>query len=272
MIKKSLFFYIGIIAISSFFVMTLPSPSSALSFNVLNKQEDRMEAQASRESAQQGKQLAQIIKRADNLITDRINSLNRLLTRLESDKKLSSSDKASLTTDVNTIISSLNALKTKIDADTDVPTALADTKSIITTFRIFAIYEPKIRLLITIDNLMTLSTNLSNLSQRVQTFLNTLKSQGKDTTAAQAALADINTQITNINSLLTTDKTLVQNVTVATTDPKSIFTQVRKDLATVRQDFATIRHDFATLREDVHIILSKGIVTGKPGESSESAK
>src|SRR5260221_5555613 len=57
--------------------------------------------------------------KADALITDRVTHLNTLLTRINAMAKLSATDKTSFTTEINTDISGLNALKIKIDADTD---------------------------------------------------------------------------------------------------------------------------------------------------------
>lgn len=236
------------------------------------KIEERMEARTTIMAQKQSDLLTRVIQRADQLIATRLASLQRLLARLQSDKRLSDTDKTSLTNDINTTISSLNALKTKIDADTDETTARADAKSIITSYKIFVIYEPKIRLLTTIGNLQALASNMTSLSTQVQTLTNDLKAQGKDVTAAQTALNDITTQLTAINTTLATDKTLVTNVTVNTTDPHSVFVQVRKDLATVRPEFAKIRSDFATLRQFFKINLPKGTVSLKPSPASESAK
>ncbi|HEX7042075.1 MAG TPA: hypothetical protein VF189_02405 [Patescibacteria group bacterium] len=227
----------------------------------------KIENRASAAAAKQADALTRIIQRADQLITTRLDSLQKLLSRITSDKRLSDTDKTSLTSDINTASTDLQNLKTKIDADTDETTAREDAKSIITNYRIYVIFEPKLRLLTIISNLQTTTDNVSSLSGRVQTLITDLKSQGKDTTAAQSALDDINSQLTTINTTLSTDKTLVSNVNVGSTNPQSVFVQVRKDLAGVRSDFAKIRSDLATIRSTLKLVVKMS-----PAAASNSAK
>src|SRR5579872_2436785 len=202
---------------------------------------DRMANRASAAAVRQDDALSRIIARGDTMIQARLTTLSNLLTRIQNDTRLSTDEKSSFTADVNTTTTNLQALKTKLDADTDATTALADAKSIVTSYRIYLIFEPKERLLIIDDNLSTASTTLSGLITQIQNLLNTLKSEGKDTTVAQNALNDASTQVSNINTILTTDKTLLTNVTIGTSNPQSIFVQVRQDFATVRADVARIR-------------------------------
>lgn len=250
-------------------VIMLPvTTASALNMNAGERLAQRASAAADKQSAE----LTRIQARADKMIQDRLTSLQNLLTRVQNDKQLSTDEKTSLTTDINTAIANLTALKTKIDADTDAATALADAKSIVTSYRIYVVFEPKIRLLVTIDNLQTASARVAALVTKVQTLLTDLKNQGKDTTGAQNALNDISTQLTSINTTLATDKALIQGVNVTSTNPQSVFVQVRKDLATVRSEFAKIRADFAQMRDQIKIILPKGEVTTHPTSASESAQ
>lgn len=216
---------------------------------------DRMQEKASAAADRQNTELSRIRERADTMIQVRLATLQKLLTRIQSDKKLNDDEKTMFANDVHTTINSLASLKTKIDADTDATTARADAKSIVTTYRIYVVYEPKIRLTVIIDNVQTITTTLTTLTTKIQTFLDTLNSQGKNMSSAQAALTDAHAQITAIDTLLTTDKSLLSGVTTASANPQSIFTQVRKDLATVRQDLAKIRLDFATILANLQIVL-----------------
>lgn len=245
----------------------------ALSSQLVHAQSTRgLERVADRASAAAEKQtneLANLKARGDKMIADRLASLQKLLTRVQNDKRLTDSDKTSFTTDINTTIASLNTLKAKIDADTDAATTRADVRSIVTNYRIYEIYEPKLILLIVINNLLTADTNLTTLNQKVRILLTQLNILDPN---AKAALDDMSKQLTTINTLLTTDRSLLLNVTISTTDPKSIFTQVRKDLATVRADFAKIRADVAQVRNILDVNLKKGTVTVHPTESTESAK
>src|SRR5260221_14545949 len=58
--------------------------------------------------------IATLKTKADELITDRVTRLNVLITRINAMAKLSATDKTSFTTEINTDITGLNTLKTKI--------------------------------------------------------------------------------------------------------------------------------------------------------------
>lgn len=219
----------------------------------------------SKAAERQENTLESLKARGDKLLTDRINNLRKILTRVQNDKRLQPSDKSALMGDINTTISNLTALQAKIDADTVITTTRSDVASIITNYRIYEIYEPKTLLLLVVDNLQTTDATLMSLSQKIQALFTKLNITDPK---SQAALTDMNTQLGAINTLLTTDKTLLTNITVSTTDPKSIFTQVRKDLATVHSDFAKIRNDIGQIRSSI----KNAINVAKPTVSSPSAK
>lgn len=271
MSKKMFLILIASFIMVGGFVATLPIPQAA-ALNFRGRFAANMENRTATGAARQSGELSRIQSRADAMITNRITDLNKLLSRTQNDPRLATDEKTTLTNSITTTITNLQNLKAKIDADTDVTTAKTDAQSIVTSYRIYMVFEPQTRLLIIIDNLQTASTNVSNLVTKVQNLLNTLKGEGKDTTGAQTALTDIATQLTTITTLLTTDKSLLTGVNATSSNPQSVLTQVRKDLATVRSDFAKIRSDFASMREDIHIILPQGTVTTKPGEATQSAQ
>lgn len=237
-------------------------------------QAQKLENRASSSAAHESLSLQNIISRATNMISKRVASLNNLISRINSDSKLSSDEKTSLVSDVNAEITTLNTLQTKISSDTDVTTARNDAKTIVTNNHIYLVFEPKYRILVVIDNLQTLSGKVSSLSGQVQTTIDSLKLQGKDTTNLQNLLNDVNSQLSTINSHLSSDKSSIEAVTLTdATGAHSVFVTVRQDLAqNVRANFAKIRSDFAQMREDLHIVFGQGTASPKPTEgSSESA-
>lgn len=200
----------------------------------------------------QEQRLQTIKKRADKMIEDRLSEANKLLMLIGQNQKLSTDEKTSLSKEIQAVIAGLNLLKTKVDADTNVSDALADAKQIIANYKIFAMFVPKIRLTITIDNLQALAGKLQDLSSKLQTLIDNLKSEGKETINLQSLLDDINARLKTLISVsLTNDKTILVAVSVSTSNPQNIFTQVRKDLARIRVDFAKIRHDLALMRKSL---------------------
>src|SRR5690348_1055831 len=110
--------------IASFLALLVFAVSQTTSFALTSTTIDKMQEKA----------LSRIQARANQMIQVRLTSLQNLLTRVQNDTRLSADEKTSFANDINTAISGLTALKVKIDADSDGPTALADTKSIVTSY------------------------------------------------------------------------------------------------------------------------------------------
>jgi hypothetical protein len=231
--------------------------------NQASKMENHTQNQASRSATRQANQLQNIINRANSLINSRLSSLNTLSTRVQNDTRLSSDEKTSLTTGIQTDISGLTALKTKIDADTDVTTARTDEKTIITSYYIYAVFVPKIRLLITLNNLQTTTAYIEALSTQLQTLITTLQSQGKSVTQLTPLITDISTQVQTINTTVTADITAVEGVsTTSNTGASATFQKVRQDISQiVKAGFAKIRSDFSQMRSIFKQIILPGSLT-----------
>lgn len=227
----------------------------------------RLTTAPTRIAAREDTRLTNIKARADKMIDTRIADLQKLLSHVTSDSKLPASDQSAFTSDINTTISNLQALKTKIDADTDLTTAITDTKSIVTSYRIYLIYEPKLRLMIAVDNLTTLNQKLASLSGNLTTLISNLKSQGKDVTSAQNALTDLNTKLTDANNKLSDANIMLKNITISQAGQQP-FVTIKQDLAAVRQDYAAIRHDLAQIRTSLKVNPS---LTPHPTEKESSS-
>lgn len=152
-------------------------------------------------TATQQQHLANIISKGDQEITRRLNTLNTLSGKITSSTKLSSSDQAYLQTEVNNEISGLTALKTHLDSDTTLSSAITDAQSIYTEYRVYALVVPKVALINTADNQQALEAKMTTFAQTLQTRINTAKSNGKDVTTLQNELNDMTTQTNNAQSI-----------------------------------------------------------------------
>src|SRR5258708_26882241 len=197
------------------------SPPAGTFFNI--NEINQLLKQASNSAARQEDTLKNVIMGADKMIANRLTTLNSLNGRIQSDTRLHSDEKTGLTADVQNEITGLNTLKTTIDADTDLTKVRADAKQIVTNFRIYEIAEPKLRLLLTLNNLQTMSTNIQSLVPQIQSLVTTLQGQGKDTSSITALLTDISSQLTSINTMITADTATLNVVTVASTNPQATF-------------------------------------------------
>lgn len=107
--------------------------------------------------------------RANLEINARINSLNGLVTRIQSLKRLSDSNKTTLIGQVQSEIQIMQALLQKIQADTDLATLKTNLQSITKSFRIYLLFIPKIQILSAADRIDEIAGNMTTLVIKLQT-------------------------------------------------------------------------------------------------------
>lgn len=157
-------------------------------------------------------QLINLQERATKEIDRRLAALNLVLTKISAVKKLSATEKTALTTQVQAEISSLTALKTKIAGATDLVTLKVDVATLVTSYRVFALFIPKIHLLAgadvlgqTIDTLTTLSAKLDTRIKEAETSGKVITNLTKLHTEMNESLAEAKKQyesiITNVTPL-----------------------------------------------------------------------
>lgn len=95
--------------------------------------------------------------RADQEIERRISALNNLINRINAMVKVTDAQKSALVAQVQAIITNLQTLKIKIDADTDASTLQADKKTIVTDYRIFVFMMPKLTIMSHADKILDLA-------------------------------------------------------------------------------------------------------------------
>ena len=229
---------------------------------------NRVDKSASKAASKQTNELQNIISRSNTLITNRLTSLSTLSTRIQGDKRLSTSEKSSLTSDIQTDTNGLTALKTKIDADTDATTARTDEKQIITNFYVYAAFEPKLRYLIILNNLQTTTSNIQALVPQLQNLINTFKSQGKDVTQLQSLLDDISSQLQTVNTTISSDITTVQNISTTSNPTTDQFSKIKQDISQiVRSGLGKIKSDFDQMRPLFKQLISQKQATPTPSST-----
>ncbi|MGA2910655.1 MAG: hypothetical protein ABSE04_02520 [Candidatus Microgenomates bacterium] len=160
-----------------------------------------------------GARMTIIKTRADGEITARLNSLNEAITRIGAVKRLTDDQKNTFTTEVQTDITNLSALKTKIDADSDLPTLTADAKSLFTDYRVYAVFLPQIHEIISTDIIQTAATNLTAIAGKLQTRITALQTSGKSVSDLQGFLNDMNAKISDAQSQATAALNEIVNLT-----------------------------------------------------------
>lgn len=135
--------------------------------------------------------LNQAKARGDNEIDRRIEALNKISTRIGEVKNISAGDKSALSAEIQTQVSALTALKSKLDADESTTTIKADIQSITKSYRIYALVLPQISIMAAADRINTVADLITGVSTKVQVRVNAAQTAGKDVTTLQTALADI---------------------------------------------------------------------------------
>lgn len=204
------------------------------------RQEQAAQKQAKREES--------LKTRASNEIEKRIESLNTLITRISAMQKLSAAQKTSFTTKVQTEITNLTALKTKIATATDAVTLKTDAQSIVVSFRIYALFIPQIHLLVAADRMSTAVDSFTALATKLQAKITQAKTAGNDVTVLETAYTDMQAKIINAKTQAQNVNTLVIALTPeGYPGNKTTLEQARMLLKTGGQDLRAARKDAETI-------------------------
>lgn len=158
-------------------VPNIPASGSAARTTALDQRITKLKAKAGKE------------------IDRRITTLNNLLAKLGVAKKLSDSDKTTLTNSVQADVNNLTSLKAKIDADSDLSTLRIDVQAIVKDYRVYALLVPQVALIVASDRVDTAIETLNTVYAKLNTRIQTDVSQGKDAATLQASLTDMQEKI-----------------------------------------------------------------------------
>lgn len=241
--KKILTTTITIILFLVFTPSFVSAQSTISSESAIPQNSIRDQAKQRRENMQNDK-IANLKQRANTEIDRRLTSLNKLIDRLNKVKKLSSDQKTSLINQIQIQINDLTILKTEISADTDMETLRADVKSIVNSYKIYALFIPKIHILATADVILETSDKTTELSNKLQQRIDQAKTEGKDISSVQTYLTDMQSEIEDAKKQA---QNAIDTVTPLTPEGfpgnKTTLQSARKMLKTARQDLHTARLD-----------------------------
>ena len=245
MIRKSAILYTSIAIVSLLFI----SPGVSFAQAPTGSEPPGV---GERAAAAQATIISRLKTRADNEITRRITALTNLITRISVIKRLTSDQKTSLTSQIQDQIASLGTLKTKIDADIDLPTLRTDVQSIVKSYRIFALYIPKTYIIANADRLLNIVDALTLLQGKLQVRIDTAKSAGNDTTTMQNLIADMTSKLADAKTQATN---AINTVLPLTPDGypgnKTTLQNARSMLVTARQDIQVAHKNEQTIRQDL---------------------
>jgi hypothetical protein len=207
--------------------------------------------QASRQ-ATLANRIQMIQNKATQDITNRVNSLNNFTGRIQGMKNLSDSQKTGFVSTIQTGISDMNTLESKIKSDTSTTTMLADLKTLAPDYRIYLLVEPQLYILSAVDRVNTLVGTLQGVQTKIQTRVSADSSLSGNTTIT-ADLADMTSKIADATAQASAaqaevanlvpdqgNTTVQQSNTAALKDARSKIKTATADLAAARKDAGAI--------------------------------
>jgi hypothetical protein len=221
-------------------------------------------------------------KVGDREIDRRVSALGELSTRVGDLKRLNATARQNILSSLKAQIDGLTGVKIKIDADTDEDTLKADVKSVTDAYRIFALVLPQARIIIMADGEVYVSDAELTLSAKLDARIKAAAQAGKDVTALNTGLADMQAkandakvQAQNAVALITGlqpdggDKTKMDANTKALMDAKAKLKAGRDDLTAARADASKIATALKGIKLDATTTTSSAPSSGTPTGTSQ---
>ena len=200
------------------------------------------------------KAMNKMIAQSDKEISKRIDSLNSLSTRVEEMRNISVSEKTNIDSQIQTQISNLSVLKSKIDADTDTTTLKDDLKSITEKYRIYALILPEIQIVAASDRLNTIASDIGAIADKLQMRINTEQVAGKNIANIQVTLNNLKNKVTDAQLQASTSINRIVSLSPDQGD-KIVMQSNNTALKQSRADIRVGTIDIQVARKDAEIII-----------------
>jgi hypothetical protein len=217
----------------------------------------------------QTQEIANIDAHSGSEITARVSALNTLSGRVSAMTEISSTQKATITNEVDNLINELTTLQTQIKSlssstQVGVKGGLSSSSplrsamdSITKAYRVYALVIPQIEILAAADRGQTLVTSLDTVSTKLQTRITADQTAGDDVTAFQASLADLNAKTADAQTQTATAITLTASL-VPDNGDATVAASNAAALKTARADVQTADNDLRAATADAQSIV-KGV-------------
>ncbi|CAN5116524.1 hypothetical protein BH11PAT1_BH11PAT1_0360 [soil metagenome] len=251
-----------VVLVTPVFAVETTSPSTS-------EQTTKLETKTAMKAEKETTQTANLQARASQEIDRRISALTEIIKKIAAMKKLGSIEKTTLTTQVQAEITNLTILKTKIAADTDDATLKADVKSVVTAYRVFALFIPKMHLLAAADVMGTTIDKLTEIATKLDARIKEAEAAGKSVASLKTSLTDMQAKIADAKKQY---ESIITNVTPLTPDGypgnKTTLTNARELLKTGRQNLDAAAKDAKTIMTSLKAFRPSGGDKAKEASTS----
>ncbi len=184
----------------------------------------------------------------DAKINERLAALDKLAGDAQSHKALTDQQRQTILSDVQTNKDGLNALKSKLDAETDINAARTDVKNIYVQFRIFAVVIPRDRGEIVLFHEQNVIAKLTAGNQKITDAIQKAKDKGDDVTQLLALQSDYNAKLADATKQANAAQGLIASLTPAN------YPGTNDTLKTYRSDLKAAHDDIKDAAKDLHQI------------------
>ena len=191
--------------------------------------------------------IAKAKDRANQEITRRIDNLNKLAARISETERLTQNAKTSISSSISAQVAALTSLQTQIAGEASTTGLRSEIKSVVLSYRIYALIMPQIALIASADRIVTVTDMLNIFGGKLEARLSA--AGAASTTANTAALADMKAKIADAenkaNAAVTEvaalkpdngDKATMQSNLSALKDARSKILAAQQDLVAARKD------------------------------------
>lgn len=184
--------------------------------------------------------IARLKEKAVKEIDRRIASLNKLIDKINAVKRLTSDQKSVMAAQVQTEITNLTTLKTKIEGDTDIDVLRTDVQSIVKSYRVYALYIPKMAIIAHADKILNLiEGEMATLTEKLQLRINEAKGKGYSVEIMTSLMTERQVKLDDAKNQA---NAAIVKVTVLTPDGwpgnKTVLEAARDLLKTARKDLS----------------------------------
>lgn len=211
--------------------------------------------------------LSRLKARGAQLIKERVNALTSNGKAIEG-SKLTTEQKAVLTSAITTNVNGLTTLGATIASSTDATSTKALVETIFTNFRIYAIVLPQVRLEKRINDLQNHVIKLNDTFTKIQTKIDAQKAKGKDVTVWQKSLDDAKTLVATDSTKLSALFTQISALKPADygTSSKATIESVNAGVKVIAKDFNSI----AKVARAPKVLKSVSTTTPRTSSSTDS--
>lgn len=216
--------------------------------------------------------IASLKERAEKEINRRLTSLKNVSTKINSIKKLSEENKKSLDQAINNEIENLEALKLKIESTTDLDTLRQDVKSIKDSYRIYALFIPKIHILAGSDQLAIATDKITEIATKLEQKIQILEQNNSDVSGLKTYLADLKTKNADaIKQYQTIQSSVLTLTPEGYPGNKTTLQEARKMLQLGKQDIQKARQDATSILQGIKDINLAGTSSTRQLEKESSS-